>query len=205
MTQAAILILAAGASSRMGGRDKLLEPVMGRALLRLVAERAVETGALVVVVLPPDRLARAAALDGLPLRQVIATDATLGMTASLRAGITSLPSDTAAALILPGDMPAITAADLRLLLALHRENPQLILRGTTADGREGHPALFPADLFPALCAVTGDEGGRSVLHTNRACLRLVPLPGENAVLDLDTPEDWAAFRTAQAASSSRAS
>jgi CTP:molybdopterin cytidylyltransferase MocA len=127
------------------------------------------------------------------------------MSTSLRAGIAALPPKTSGVVILPGDMPAITAADLRQILALHQDNPQQILRGTTADGREGHPALFPTDLFPALSALTRDEGGRSLLKANRDRVKLVPLPGENAVLDLDTPEDWAAYRAAQAASNTRAS
>mgnify|MGYP006184317219 CR=1 FL=1 len=43
-----------------------------------------------------------------------------------------------------------------------------------------------------------DEGARSVLVRHRARLRLVPLPGHHATTDLDTPEDWAAWRAAQA-------
>lgn len=193
MTHPVILILAAGASTRMAPNDKLVQPVAGRPLLRLVAERALATGAPVTVVLPPDRPARRAALDGLVLRVVTAEDAAQGMTASLRAGIASLPPGCPGAMILPADMPGLTSADLSRLLSRFAEDPTRLLRGTAEDGREGHPALFPADLFPALLALCGDEGGRSVLKAHRDRLVLVPLPGDHAVLDLDSPEDWAAF------------
>ena len=193
MTQPDILILAAGASSRMGPGDKLTEPVAGRPMLAHLAGQALATGAPVTVVLPPDRPARRAALAGLALRIVVAEDAALGMTASLRAGIAALPPHSPGAMILPADMPGLTTADLVLILARFAEDPGRIVRGGTPDGREGHPALFPADLFPALCALTGDEGGRSVIRANRDRLALVPLPGDHAVLDLDTPEDWAAY------------
>jgi molybdenum cofactor cytidylyltransferase len=200
MSHPVILILAAGASSRMGGRDKLLEPVQSRPLLRLVVERALVTGAGVIVVLPPDRPERASALGGLTVQAVTAQDAAQGMTASLRAGLAALPAACTSTMILPGDMPGITSSDLSALLTLHTKHPHAILRGTTADGREGHPALFPADLFPALMALTGDEGGRSVLKAHRDRVRLVALPGDHATLDLDTPEDWAAYRAATAGS-----
>jgi molybdenum cofactor cytidylyltransferase len=42
--------------------------------------------------------------------------------------------------------------------------------------------------------VTGDEGGRSVLAAHRDRVERIALPDDHAVLDLDTPEDWAAFR-----------
>lgn len=194
MPRTCILILAAGASSRMAPRDKLLEEIDGEPLLRLVARRAVETGAPVIVVLPPDRPLRARALAGLALTTALAGDAARGMTASLRAGIAALPPDCPGVMVLPADLPGPTSADLARLLALFAADPRAILRATAEDGREGHPALFPADLFPALAGLSGDEGGRSVLQANRDRLRLVPLPGDRAVLDLDTPEDWAAFR-----------
>nr|WP_276616189.1 nucleotidyltransferase family protein [Rhodobacter sp. SGA-6-6] len=191
------MILAAGASARMGGRDKLLEPVAGRPLLRLMAERALATGAPVLVVLPPDRPARAAALAGLALRSIIAEDAAEGMAASLRAGIAALPPDAPGAMILPADMPGITAEDMARMLDRWAGAPDTILRGADEQGREGHPVLFPADLFPALMALTGDRGARSVLAANRARLRTIALPGDHALLDIDTPEDWAAFRAGE--------
>ncbi|NGM46657.1 nucleotidyltransferase family protein [Rhodobacter sp. SGA-6-6] len=197
MSSASILILAAGASARMGGRDKLLEPVAGRPLLRLMAERALATGAPVLVVLPPDRPARAAALAGLALRSIIAEDAAEGMAASLRAGIAALPPDAPGAMILPADMPGITAEDMARMLDRWAGAPDTILRGADEQGREGHPVLFPADLFPALMALTGDRGARSVLAANRARLRTIALPGDHALLDIDTPEDWAAFRAGE--------
>ena len=194
MAQACILILAAGASARMAPRDKLLEPVGGQPLLRRVARRARDVGVPVVVVLPPDRPLRVAALEGLAVAMVVAADADQGMAASLRAGMAALPGGTTGVMILPADMPAITAQDLRQMIARHEAVPDRILRGATAEGREGHPALFPADLFGALAAVTGDEGGRSVLAAHRDRVEHIALPGDHAVLDLDTPEDWAAYR-----------
>jgi molybdenum cofactor cytidylyltransferase len=189
-----IILLAAGASSRMRGRDKLTEDVGGQPLVRHVATEALATGVPVVAVLPPDRPDRVAALTGLALRTVTEPQAVQGMALSLRRGLAEARSlGAAAAMILPADMPDLTTADLALMLAEFRADPTCILRGASG-GQPGHPVILPADLWPELEALTGDEGGRSVILRHAARLRMVPLPVRHALTDLDTPGDWAAFR-----------
>lgn len=191
-----ILILAAGASSRMRGTDKLMQPVAGKPLLRHIAEVALATGCPVTVTLPPDATARQLALEGLSLQLVLVPDASEGMSRSLVRGVQALaeagPAD--GLMIMPADMPGFTTAALEELIDQFQADPTRILRGGTTDGRPGHPAIFPRDLWPVLEHLTGDEGGRSVVQRNKDRVRVIPLPGPMAVLDLDTPEDWAAWR-----------
>lgn len=195
MHDVAILIPAAGASRRMGGRDKLMEPVDGVPLLRRQAKRACATGAHVAVTLPDAGHARAEALSGLPVQIVTVPDADRGMSASLRRGIGLLPAGIVAAMILPADMPDLTAEDITRVIDAFFAGPSPMLHQATAeDGTPGHPVLFPADCFPAFRRLQGDEGARSVLRANRHRLRQVPLPGRHALTDLDTPEAWEAWR-----------
>ena len=195
MTPAAILLLAAGASSRMRGADKLLEPVDGVPLLLRQARVALATGVPVLVTLPVDRPARVAVLAGLDLMTVPVPDAALGLSASIRAGVRA--AGARPVLVLLADLPEITTADLGLLLARHATVPDLILRATAADGTPGHPVLFPDWVLPGLAALTGDSGARDLLHQHRDRTELIALPARHAVTDLDTPEDWAAWRAAR--------
>lgn len=190
----AILILAAGASARMGGRDKLLEPVAGQPLLRRLAEAACTTGARVFVTLPPGADARRAALTGLDIDIVEVPDAAEGMAASLRAGIAALPPGTAAVLVQLADMPEIGAEGLRAVLQAAEAAPGAILRATAEDGTPGHPVVFPKRFFPQLKALSGDRGARDILKAHTGEVIAVPLPGRQALTDLDTPEDWADWR-----------
>ncbi len=190
-----ILILAAGASSRMAPRDKLLEPVAGEPILRRTARIALAASPTVIVVLPPDRPARSAALQGLAVRQVIAADAAQGMTASLRAGINAAPT-APGLMVLPADMPGFETADFAAMIAVFLQDPSRLIRATSDTGQPGHPAIFPADLWPALAALSGDEGGRAVITANRHRVMLFPLAGDRAILDLDTPDDWDRWRKA---------
>lgn len=193
-----ILILAAGASSRMRGGDKLLEQVAGEAQLARIARAALATGLTVHVALPPDRPDRRAVLADLAIRPVTVPDPAKGMAESLKAGLATLPPGAAVMLLL-ADLPEITAADLTSLHALWQAEPEAILRGAAQDGTPGHPVCFPPDLRDDLMMLQGDEGARAVLVRHRARLRLIPLPDRHATTDLDTPEDWAAWRAAQAA------
>ena len=192
-----ILVLAAGASSRMRGRDKLLQRIKGKPILRLVAETALATGAPVLVTLPSASDARRKAVADTAVTIIDVPDAALGMSRSIARGLSAIgatahgPED--GVMILPADMPGFSAKALADLISRFRAEPDLIWRGGTTDGRAGHPTIFPRDLWVELAAVTGDEGGRSVLQKHEDRVRVVPLPGQMATLDLDTPEDWAAF------------
>jgi CTP:molybdopterin cytidylyltransferase MocA len=193
-----ILILAAGASTRMRGIDKLVQTVKGKPLLRHIAEIALATGAPVAVTLPPGAAARSVALKGLPLHLVLVADADQGMSRSLVRGVLALATagPTDGVMILPADMPGFTTEALLGLIRQFQADPTAILRGGTPEGSPGHPTVFPRDLWPELADVTGDEGGRSIIRANAKRVRVVPLPGSMATLDLDTPEDWANWRKA---------
>ncbi|MEY8883253.1 NTP transferase domain-containing protein [Donghicola sp. XS_ASV15] len=186
----AILILAAGASSRMGEADKLLMKLDGVPCLRIMAERAVATGMRVLVTVPADRPAREAALSGLSVTIVPVRDAAGGMGRSIAAGVSALPRDVTGVIIQPADMPEITTLDLQLFAKAHEAHPNRIWRAITETGSPGHPVLFPAALFSALTALRGDEGARSVIQNHENNLQGITLGGERARLDLDTPEAW---------------
>ena len=189
-----ILLLAAGRSSRMRGADKLLQDIDGVPLIATMAKRALATGSPVKVCLPPDVGNRHSALEGLPITQVSVSDADLGMAHSIRAGIAALPADCTAALILPADMPEITSDDLMTMIEAHNFAPTALLQATSVEGVPGHPVIFPESCFAALKQISGDTGAKPVLRAFAGTKKQVALPGAHALTDLDTPEDWAAWR-----------
>lgn len=195
MTNVAIVIPAAGSSSRMRGADKLLEPVSGQPLLRRVAERARAVSASVIVTLPGLTSPRADALRDLDLLLLAVPDAAEGMAASLRAAAGRVPSGAEGVMILPADMPDLTQDDLSTVIAAFGASEGTgIVQATGADGRPGHPVLFPADLVSGFSQLTGDSGARAILGANAHRVVRVALPDEHALIDLDTPEAWAAWR-----------
>ncbi|XDA99688.1 nucleotidyltransferase family protein [Sulfitobacter sp. LCG007] len=194
-----IIVLAAGSSSRMRGADKLMEPLDGVPLVRRQAMIAREaTTGPVIVALPATPSPRREALDGLDVTLLPVPEADEGMGASLRTAFAILPQGAPAAMLVLGDLPELTADDLRTVLsAVDTGDGTLVWRGATDDGAPGHPIVFAAALFADLRALRGDSGGRRVVEAARDRLRLVRLPGQRARRDLDTPEDWAAWRASR--------
>ena len=187
---AVILILAGGASSRMRGRDKLLEDVGGVPLLRRVADRALATGAPVFVALPARHPPRVAALEGLAVTILACAHAADGMGATLRDAVAQLPP-CARFMVLPADLPEIGTADMRRML---EPGGMPIRRATTDDGRPGHPVVFDAALRPDFAGLDGDDGAKAIVARHADRTEFVPLGGDRALRDLDTPEDWADWR-----------
>lgn len=194
MSSIPILLLAAGQSTRMRGRDKLMQTIDGVALLRRVARVAMQVGP-VIAALPPPPHPRHRALDGLSLSIVPVEGASEGINASLRQALAVVPPDSPGVMILLADLPDLTEGDLNLVLqAFDPKSETLIWRGATDTGLPGHPVVFSRSLFPDLLALRGDEGAGALVRRHADRVVTVTLPGNHARTDLDSPEDWADWR-----------
>ncbi len=187
------VILAAGASTRMGAPKQLLE-LDGRPLVVRAAEAALASPAWpVVVVLGAHAESIRPALARLPVLIADNPAWAEGMAASIRAGIATLRQFSRgldAAVIALCDQPAFSAATIATLVAAQRATGRSIVAARYG-GRHGAPALFLREHFPALGALTGEEGARALLNDDPARVAAVDLP--ELALDLDTPADVAAF------------
>ena len=188
----AAVVLAAGLSRRMG-RPKLLLDLGGTPVIRLSVERILAAGLdEVIVVTPPDAAGIAAALDGLPVRYAVNADPAAGQATSVVAGIRALAPETDAALIALGDQPTLPA-DVIPALVRARVDTGRAIAAPVYRGERGNPVLFAADMFPELCALSGDRGARGVIERDAARVALVPFDVAMPP-DLDTPEDYARLR-----------
>jgi molybdenum cofactor cytidylyltransferase len=189
----AAIVLAAGASTRMG-RQKLTLPMRdGRPLARVSVEQVLAAGLDdVIVVLGREAEAVALSLQGLRVRTVVNPHYAEGQSTSLRAGLDALHPTTTAAVIALGDQPLPDPGVIGRLVAAFRTTRQSIVVPVYRDGR-GNPVLFAATLFAELRAVTGDRGGREVIARDPGRVAEVALDAAMPA-DIDTPEDYDAAR-----------
>lgn len=180
------LIPAAGRASRMGS-DKLAALVGGRPMLARVADCLLAAGLapLVVVCRGADDPRRAILADR-PVVWVENARWADGMGASIAAGAAALPAGLDGVAVCPADLPLLTATDV---MAVTAGFDGATVTAARHQGRRGHPVIFPARLFTALAALTGDSGARSVL----AAEAVTPVEvGPGCLVDVDTPADLAA-------------
>jgi molybdenum cofactor cytidylyltransferase len=195
----AVILLAAGGSSRMRGADKLLEAVGGVPLLRRVAEGAcAATVSQVIVVFGSKAQARQDALAGLPIHPVTNDAWQSGMASSIAAGVNAVSPQTDGALIVLGDMPEVDSALMNTLIGVFDpEGGKDIVRPVAASGPVGNPVLFGRRHFPALMALTGDSGAKPIIAAQGDSVVDVPVNDDSVLIDLDTPEAWLAWRSSQ--------
>ena len=108
-----------------------------------------------------------------------------GMGGSLRTGVANLPPDAAGAFVFLGDMPRIPhdiAPKLAAALAAGAR-----AAAPVCGGQRGHPALFSAELFPALLSLAGDRGAGWLLNAMTHGLTLIPTDDHGVLFDVDEP------------------
>jgi molybdenum cofactor cytidylyltransferase len=187
-----LVLLAAGASRRMGTTKQLLT-VAGRPLVRFVAEQALAAPvAPVIVVLGAHAPEIAPCLSDLPVQIVVNAQWERGMASSLRAGIQALTEgapEIEAVIIALADQPGCSFAHLARLIETCQATGKSMVASAKGDVI-GPPVLIAAQWFHRLLRLDGDTGARELLREQPGSVATVPLAN---AMDLDTPLDYERF------------
>ena len=192
----AAVVLAAGRSMRMGAVNKMLAEIGGKPLVRIAAEQAIASHAKpVIVVTGHEREKVEAALNGLPVRLVHNPDFAEGLGTSLKAGIAAVPEEADAAIVCLGDMPQVDAALINRLIAAFDPERGALVVVPSIDGRRGNPVVWSRRFFHDLMSIQGDVGARYLIGSYAEAVIEVPVAGEAALTDVDTPESLSVVKS----------
>ena len=187
-TNVAAVVLAAGSSTRMG-QNKLLLDIGNQTLLRRAVAAAVAAGLEpVVVVTGYQRDEAERQLEGVDCSFAHNAEHEVGIHTSVRVGIASLPEGVAAAIVMLPDMPFVTAAMLRDLVARYRDSDAPLVISRYGGDVNAPPMLYDRALFGEL-SVMQRRCGREVIQRHRDEALELDWPQE-ALSDIDTPEDY---------------
>jgi molybdenum cofactor cytidylyltransferase len=192
----AAVILAAGASRRYHGGNKLLVDLGDGPLIRVVTRHALQSAVEdIVVVTGNDRELIEAALEDLPLRFVHNENWRAGVGGSIALGVSSIAATADGSFIVLGDAPFISGALLDSLVdAFKQASGRSIVFPVLPDGAQRNPVLWPREFFPQLVRFRGDKGGKSLLRVYASRCKAVRGFPEIAFDDIDTRVDLCAIR-----------
>jgi molybdenum cofactor cytidylyltransferase len=184
----AVIVLAAGASTRMPGHIKPLLPWRGKTLIEHIVAMAQQSRAQqVIVVLGAHADAVRGVVEKTGARVIVNSEWETGQASSIRAGLRALGPEIAAAIFLNADQPFVTSAMLDALMARYRQTGTPIIVSAFA-GRRGNPALFARTCFADLQTLQGEQGGR-VLFARYSVLA-VEFDDARLGMDIDTLDDY---------------
>ena len=183
------LVLAAGRSTRMGGPNKLLEEINGRALVRIATDHVLASGARPVIVVTGHQRERVErALAGLAVTFVHNPDFAEGLSTSLKAGLGALPGENDGALVLLADMPRVDANLIDSLIDAFDPARGALVVVPTFDGKRGNPVLWSRRFFADLMTLQGDVGARHLIGSHAEAVTELPASGSAVLTDVDTPD-----------------
>ncbi len=189
------VVLAAGSSTRMPGKHKLLlplgdEPVIGRTVRAVLAAGPAET----VVVTGSQAQAVEAALSGLPMRIAFNPRYEEGQMTSVATGVAALSVPCDAIMICLGDMSLLEPADYRELADAFAARPHGSIVVPHRDGMRGNPVVFASSYAPAIIAGDRNLGCRNLIADNPDEVYAYAPAHDRFFVDLDTPQDYARLR-----------
>jgi molybdenum cofactor cytidylyltransferase len=191
LRQTAIVILAAGGSSRLGQPKQLLS-VLGEPLLRRVVRMAAEVSSdhLIVVL-------GSSAYDCVPVIKDCEADIVVnpfwesGLAGSIRIGVERAEEQGAdSVLLLLADQPWLNSGVISRFLDRMDGRTDVII-SARYDGVLGAPMMFGSDWFPQLKDLEGDQGARNLVSQEGS--RVEVIDWSEGAFDLDTPEDLASL------------
>lgn len=187
------IILAAGASTRMGTSKQMLE-VKGEYLLTRTI-KTVESASIddIVVVLGARDALHRTIINNQRVNVITNESWNTGMGSSIKRGLLSLMSEDAdldAVIIFVCDQPVLTREIIAGIISTFKTARKPIVASGYSDSA-GVPALFARSYFDKLNQLPDDQGAKKIIVQHIGDLVIVPFPGGE--IDLDTMEDYEKF------------
>lgn len=183
------ILLAAGASRRMGSQNKLLTDLNGKTMIEVVATELVNSKLSNIIVVTGHESEKVkTALAGLDLNFIHNPQYKRGLSTSLKAALDIIPRNTDGIIVCLGDMPRIRSTHIDKLIDAFNPIEGNSICVPIHGRKRGNPILWSNEYLKQIQSINGDMGAKNILDQHIDQITEVPMD-ENAVLfDIDTPE-----------------
>jgi molybdenum cofactor cytidylyltransferase len=186
------ILLAAGLSSRMAGRHKLLLPINGQSVVRRCARILLEAGPEeLVVVTGHDGESVTAALEGLAVHTVFNSHYEQGQMTSVGAGVNSLIEPCDAVMVCLADQALLHRSDYMDLVTAFAARSHGSLLVPQFQGKRGNPIMFASGHIPDILNNGRQLGCRKLIQDNPDAVFAYQASHDRYTIDMDTPDDYA--------------
>lgn len=186
------ILLAAGLSARMEGKNKMLLPFDGRTVIEKVVENIVASGSgEVIVVTGRDALTVHDLLQYSPVKIIYNNDFADGMTTSIQQGIHTANGN--GYMICLGDMPFITPQEYRKLNESFEEQRRTNEACICIPGyknQKGNPVIFSSFYKKQILEHTNMQGCKEIVQANKQNIHVIEMFTDNILRDIDTTDDY---------------
>lgn len=185
------MILAGGASERMGTPKPLLE-IEGETFLdRLIVSFQPSCNPIIVVLGFHAEVIRAGSRRAGEVRFVLNPRPEHGQLSSLLCGIRDLHVDVAGVIFTPVDYPLVRPGTVkRIADEFTADGGEALVIVPTCEGRRGHPVCVSRDLFPEFLALPADAQAREVIHRHAGRTRYIEVGDPGILHDVDNPREY---------------
>ena len=187
-----VIVLAAGLSRRMGIENKLLLPFQGKTIIETTIANILKADiGEVIVVVGHEAEKVKAVIENYPLSIIENPDFEMGMTTSIQTGIRTSPNS--AYMICLSDMVLIEPEEYRFLvqqfLESYKQDEKVIVL-PVFEGKRGNPVIFSSFYKKDILDTTDTEGCRSVVQVHKKHVKLIEMPTNHILQDVDFKEDY---------------
>jgi len=185
----AAIILAAGESKRMKS-PKMILPFKGRTMIECVIGNIQAAGIdepIIVVGAWKEDIEKVAGNHRVKI--VFNRNYRNGMLSSIRCGINSVPPSCDAAVIIPGDMPMVSADVINKVINDYIATGKRIVI-PVYQGRRGHPLLVASDLFREINRLDENEGLRQLAQVYPEDVIEAEVDSDSILKDIDTRTEY---------------
>ena len=184
------IILAAGQSKRMREMNKLLIKIDNQTMIEKIVDISLKSTANnTIVVLGYENGVLQKLLENKKITTIVNKEYLKGQSSSLQLGISALPEDCDAALIMLGDMPNINSRLINQLIENYNPNDNKSIIIPTYKNKKGNPVLIDREFFPDILSIKGDKGAKDIIKANKKYIKELPQKNSTIVEDIDTKDD----------------
>ncbi len=185
------ILLAAGQSKRMQGKNKLLKKYKKKYLINHILKSLIKSkvNRIIIVLSHENKKIKKIALKNKKITFAVNSQYLKGISTSIKCGLKRISKKNIGFLIVHADMPLISKTILNTLCsALKNKDKEIFV--PVYKKKLGNPLAFKYSMIKSLKKIKGDRGAKKLIRSNKSKIQSVKMKSKSILIDFDQPKDF---------------